>query len=139
VSVVNLPGLAESRNSEMQKVDAATPIYGGTLRTLGYALLRFNPLTNMVLSYNTQGIFDTLLTFDENCSLIPDLAEDYEASEDGLNLTFHLCENVSWHDGMKFNASDVKFTFDSILYDPNVDQSWTEYVGDKCFHNSLSP
>jgi peptide/nickel transport system substrate-binding protein len=57
-----------------------------------------------------------------------DLAEDYETSEDGLSVTFHLYENVSWHDGTEFNASDVKFTFDTIRDDPEVDILWTPYI-----------
>jgi peptide/nickel transport system substrate-binding protein len=126
VSVVNLSGKAGSTNSEMAEFNEATPIYGGTLRLVGGAPSTFNPLLNFWQGYDSHGIFNTLLTYDENCSLQPELAEDYEASEDGLNVTFHLYENVSWHDGTEFNASDVKFTFDTILYDPNVDSIWKE-------------
>lgn len=40
----------------------------------------------------------------------PSLAESWEASEDGLSLTFHLRE-VSWSDGTPIGAQDVRFTW----------------------------
>lgn len=40
----------------------------------------------------------------------PSLAESWEASEDGLSLTFHLRE-VSWSDGTPISAEDVRFTW----------------------------
>jgi peptide/nickel transport system substrate-binding protein len=43
------------------------------------------------------------------------LASSWDGSADGLNWTFHLRPNVSWHDGQPFAADDVKFTFDSVL------------------------
>jgi len=122
-SVFNLQLRAESRNTEMATAYEA-PKYGGTLRVgLGEgAPSTLNPLID-----NCPAIFSCLLTYDENCSLQPDLAESYEASENGSNLTFHLYENVSWHDGVEFNASDVKFTFDTIRDDPNLDWIFGNY------------
>ena len=40
----------------------------------------------------------------------PSLAESWEASEDGLALTFHLRE-ASWSDGTPISAADVRFTW----------------------------
>ena len=40
----------------------------------------------------------------------PSLAESWEASEDGLSLTFHLRE-VLWSDGTPIRAEDVRFTW----------------------------
>src|SRR5690606_30917695 len=39
---------------------------------------------------------------------IPDLAETWETSEDGLTWTFHLRDGVSFHDGTPFNAQAVE-------------------------------
>ncbi|MBJ7452643.1 MAG: ABC transporter substrate-binding protein [Blastococcus sp.] len=43
---------------------------------------------------------------------VPELAEDYEASEDGLEYTFNLQQDVKFHDGTDFNAEAVCFNFD---------------------------
>jgi peptide/nickel transport system substrate-binding protein len=40
----------------------------------------------------------------------PSLAESWEASEDGLQWTFHL-RDVSWSDGVAVSAEDVRFTW----------------------------
>jgi len=109
----------------------ATPKYGGTLR-MGYnpalAPSTLNPLLydgNFEIFFP---IFSCLLRHDENGSLQPDLAESYEMSESGLDLTFYLYDNVTWHDGVEFNASDVKFTFDTIRDDPNLaDSLWRSH------------
>lgn len=44
----------------------------------------------------------------------PDHAEKWEVSSDGKTYTFHLRQNIKWHDGTPFTADDVKFTFDTM-------------------------
>lgn len=48
-------------------------------------------------------------------TFVPDLAESWEISPDGLTYTFHLAENVTWHDGTPFTANDVSFTYHTAL------------------------
>ncbi|GGE02841.1 ABC transporter substrate-binding protein [Paenibacillus nasutitermitis] len=55
-------------------------------------------------------IFDTL-TWKDDTGVIPWLAKSWELSEDGLTYTFQLEEDVKWHDGEKFTADDVVFSF----------------------------
>jgi peptide/nickel transport system substrate-binding protein len=43
---------------------------------------------------------------------VPELAEDWEVSEDGLEYTFALQQGVKFHDGTDFNAEAVCFNFD---------------------------
>jgi ABC-type transport system substrate-binding protein len=50
---------------------------------------------------------------------MPNLAESWDISDDGLTFTFHLREDVMWHDGVPFTSADVKFTFDAII-DPDT-------------------
>jgi ABC-type dipeptide/oligopeptide/nickel transport system permease component/ABC-type transport system substrate-binding protein len=40
------------------------------------------------------------------------LAQSWEISPDGLTYTFHLRRNVKFHNGVPFDASDVKFSLD---------------------------
>ena len=48
-------------------------------------------------------------------SIEPALAEKWETSADGLTYTFHLRQNVQWHDGQPFAAADVVFTYKTFL------------------------
>lgn len=41
--------------------------------------------------------------------LIGDLAENWEVSEDGKVVTFHLRSGVKWHDGKPFTSEDVVY------------------------------
>lgn len=50
----------------------------------------------------------------------PALAEDWEVSEDGLNWTFYLQEDVTWQDGEPFTAEDVEYTYHIIAEDPEI-------------------
>lgn len=52
----------------------------------------------------------------------PDLAEAWELSEDGLELTFHLRDGLVWSDGEPLTAEDVRWTWQAQI-DPEV--LWT--------------
>ncbi|GGA60880.1 ABC transporter substrate-binding protein [Pseudoclavibacter endophyticus] len=62
--------------------------------------------------------------------IVPLLADSWEFSDDGLDLTLHLHEGVTWHDGEPFTAEDVKFNFDEIMplntYGPAMTDKITE-------------
>ncbi len=79
-------------------------------------------ILNPILSVDTSSgavnamMFNALTQNDPvDGSTMPDLAESWEVSEDGLTFTFHLRDDVVWHDGEPFTAEDVKFTWDLIL------------------------
>ena len=77
----------------------------------------------LMLGLNQQGptqyvagkIYEPLLIYDKDLNPQPWLAREYEISEDGLTYTFHLHENVTWHDGEPFTAHDVVFTTSKFL------------------------
>lgn len=48
-------------------------------------------------------------------SLVPDLADYWEQSADGITYTFYLNPNATFHDGTPVTANDVVFSFDSIM------------------------
>jgi peptide/nickel transport system substrate-binding protein len=64
-------------------------------------------------------IFPALLGEDAfTGELVPtELAESWEASEDGLTWTFHLRNNVLWSDGEPVDAADFKFSYEAIAND----------------------
>ena len=55
-------------------------------------------------------IYSGLLRADGKGGFIPDLAQSYTVSKDGLVYTFTLKPDLVWHDGEKITASDVVFT-----------------------------
>jgi len=53
----------------------------------------------------------------------PNLAESWETDNNGLVWKFHLRENIFWSDGKKLTADDVVFTFNQLVYNPNIPNS----------------
>ena len=66
----------------------------------------FNPLTTDARVW----LYDGLVRFDEQMNPIPDLAESWEISDDGLVYTFTLRDDVTFHDGTPMTADDVLYT-----------------------------
>lgn len=58
------------------------------------------------------GVFHSnLLVQDTNMKIQPDLATDYEISQDGLSYTFHLRNDAKFSDGTQVTSKDVAFTY----------------------------
>src|SRR5713226_1978667 len=89
------------------------PKRGGTLTTI---LSPEPPI--LVLGVNNQGptlvcaskIYQSLLKFSPKLEPLPQLAKSWTLSEDKRSYTFHLQDNVKWHDGKPFTADDVIFS-----------------------------
>lgn len=65
--------------------------------------------------YAGANIFSALFQSSVTGVIIPDLVTDYEVSPEGTTYTFNLHDNVKWHDGTKFTAEDVKFTYETVI------------------------
>lgn len=65
-------------------------------------------------------IFDYLLGKDPQGQPVPGVAEKWEISADGLEYTFHLRKNATFHDGSPVTAEDVAFSY-YILSDSSYD------------------
>lgn len=57
-------------------------------------------------------IFEGLTRIDETGAVKPALAESWTISKDGLTYSFKLRQDVRFHDGTSFEASDVVFSLD---------------------------
>jgi peptide/nickel transport system substrate-binding protein len=74
-----------------------------------------NPLTytSLPASEIAHLVFRKLARRDSTLAgYVPDLAERWELSEDGLRLRLHLRTDVLWHDGVPTTADDVVFTIE---------------------------
>ena len=113
------------RNAE--EFDYAIGKYGGILtyatisEPLTFNLAIANDASSSgVLGYLFEGLTETSWLTDE---VEPLLAESWERSDDGLTWTFHLRDDVRWHDGEPFTALDVDFTFNRIIYNHDIPAS----------------
>jgi len=78
---------------------------------------RVNPIfdsSNEVDRDLTALVFSGLTRLAANGEVQPDLAESWDISSDGLTYTFHLRQNVVWHDSEPFTADDVLFTIGAL-------------------------
>ncbi|MCV3272306.1 ABC transporter substrate-binding protein [Roseobacter sinensis] len=69
-------------------------------RTVGYEnLVRWNP---------------------EWTSVIPNVADSWEVSEDGREYTFNLRKGIRWSDGDLFDTEDIAFAWTDVLTNPEL-------------------
>jgi len=86
-----------------------------------------NPLFNQ---YNeadrelTALLFNGLTRLDEQGNVVPDLAEDYTISSDGLVYDFRLRSGLYWQDGVPVTAADVLYTVGAMQSPDFPGVSW---------------
>ena len=92
---------------------AAGPVRGGELI---FALSSDPPNLDPHISTGTAArtvklqLYNGLLRYVEDGTFVPDLAEAWQITEDGLEYTFPLKQNVQFHDGSPLTARDVEAT-----------------------------
>jgi len=69
----------------------------------------------------TPYIWEPLLDYDyDTMNLKPYLAESYDVSENGLEITFRLRNDIYFSDGVSITSDDVIFTYETIT-NPGID------------------
>src|SRR4030066_550525 len=92
--------------------------YGDTLieGTIGEPSILIPMLASDSASHTVSGLlFNGLVKYDTDLSVIGDLAESWDISPDGLVITFYLRKGVRWADGGEFTADDVMFGYQTII------------------------
>jgi peptide/nickel transport system substrate-binding protein len=64
-----------------------------------------------------RSLFNQLITLNETGRLLPELAESWTVSPDGLRYTFKLRRGVRWHDGAALTSADVRWTLETAARD----------------------
>lgn len=104
-------------------VVAQQPLYGGTfIRPTDEDPPHLNPVRtteHMVHTFAGQ-IYSSLLRQNLDMSIDPLLAESWDISDDGLNITFQLRDDVVWSDGVSFTSADVKFTVEELWLNATI-------------------
>ncbi len=72
-----------------------------------------------------QNVYDRLIAFEgtDATKFAPQLAEEWEVSDDGMVLTFHLRQDATFHNGDPVTAAAVKYSLDRVLT-MNQGPSW---------------
>jgi len=62
----------------------------------------------------TNNIYDTLVGVTSDWKITPRLAKEWTISEDGMNITFTLRDDVYFHNGRQMTAKDVEYSFNRL-------------------------
>jgi len=87
----------------------------------------FNPITANEMSSQDifRLMFAALLGFDEPSQQVePGLSGWWTNSPDGKTWTFRLRKNLRWSDGAPLTADDVVFTWNDVIYNTNIPNSY---------------
>jgi peptide/nickel transport system substrate-binding protein len=92
-----------------------TPKTGGTLRE-GYDLdfSRMDPINTNWYDPGFYALYEHLITLDPDGAYVPQLAESWEVSPDGLTVTFKIKTGSKFHSGAALDANAIKAVYDTI-------------------------
>ena len=93
------------------------PTYGGSFTEGVIGAPRFINPTLAISDADrdlTALVYSGLMRPTPGGELVPDLAQEYSVSDDGLTYTFILRENLTWHDGAPLSTDDVVFTIEKV-------------------------
>ena len=104
----NLPPVAERLPTDpIVSVPLETiGVYGGTARVISI---------DASMMIGTEGL--TTISADHK-SILPNLAESWQYSEDGLALTVRIREGLKWSDGHPFTSEDCVFMIEELQLNP---------------------
>ena len=113
VAAGQLPPLEERLPEEPKVLEPRDEIgrYGGTIRFVSTGANVFNANPTYTLS-GFEGMFHYAPDY---TTIEPNLATDWEYSEDGTTFTIHLRRGVKWSDGAPFTAADIKFWYADVM------------------------
>ena len=110
-----------TETTEEETETESTVAHSGTLRVAMQPMAATDPAfissDSEVLVANQ--VYDYLVDVDPQSNVIPRLATEWQAGDDGLTYTFTLAEGVTWHDGDPLTAEDVVWTYNR-LRDPDL-------------------
>jgi peptide/nickel transport system substrate-binding protein len=98
------------------------PAYGGTLiyaRNIDAKTLDPHFSAQWSERFMLYNIYNTLVSWDTDFNIIPELAQSWEILEDGSGIVFNLVPNAVFHDGTACDATAVKWNLDRILNPDN--------------------
>src|SRR5690242_2112598 len=77
-----------------------------------------------------QQIFEGLVQWNEQSEVVPNVAEKWDISPDGKVYTFHLKDNVKFHNGRKLVAQDFVYSMTRALAKDTRSATAMTYLND---------
>jgi peptide/nickel transport system substrate-binding protein len=124
VAAGELPPLEERLPTEPLVIEPRDEIgvYGGTWRRVNFRL------------FQNWYSWEPLLKLDmETFEPIPNIAKDWEVSEDYTKFTFYLREGMKWSDGAPFTSEDLMFFYEDLFMNDELTPgkpSWLTTAGE---------
>ena len=75
-------------------------------------------------------IYSGLVSLDTNLQIIPDIAESWTISNDGMKYTFKLRDNAKFHNGKYIKAEDFLWSFNRAANPSTNSITAEDYLGD---------
>ena len=123
-NAADLAGVAERLPEEPLVVVPYDSVgkYGGTLDALSNATEAGTSDFLSTRHVNLVRYSDDLET------IVPNVAKSWSWNDDYTELTFTLRKGHKWSDGQPFTSADVKFWYDNLALDPNINEKPKDYV-----------
>lgn len=115
-------------------VPASTPYPPpqGTLTLLDVAPRTLDPAISRDITSHTyvSQLFSGLVALDAELNIVPDIAQDWDVSTDGMVYTFYLRTGVRFHNGREVKAQDFKYSWERACNPRLASQTAADYLGD---------
>ncbi len=115
-----------------EAINAGIGKFGGTVTT---SMISDPKTFNYILSQEQSSstplsfVFEGLAEINGiNGKVQPALAEKWELAPDNLTYTFTLRKGLKWSDGQPLTADDVEFTFNSLVFNPDIPTDWRDII-----------
>lgn len=127
-SMETVEGIAESSSLQENPKGGSITLLWADITTLDPHLVQDSRSAQIALE-----IFNGLVTYGKDMTIVPELASRWEISDGGTKYRFFLREGITFHDGRRLTAHDVKASIeratDPALQSPTAATYLDDIVG----------
>lgn len=105
---------------------------GNVLRLSGIDPITLDPAVSgeMTSHQYVMQLFSGLVRLDDEMKSVPDIALEWQLSDDGKVYTFSLRDDVKFHDGRRLTAGDFKYSWERAASPETGSSTALVYLGD---------